>query len=468
MYAALTFSWKLSWRLPWHKTWFYTECGLALRDRRQLPTCIFKRTMFVWIEHPPPPPPPPLLQTNTFITRIGTHGKNDDQEMKVNVLSTWCDTRIWEAIQGLWPVVLLSLALQKGVFLCFRVLRGIDAWVPSAIRSAHYWQRRCEIASRLCRTHRQTHIKYFDFKTPSTMHMIQKQAWPRLFEGLPMSVVCMDLIIPETTVRDRSANGWTSSSVQKCWFSFQTNKLQPPPPLLSNEHRSFEKILVLGDDPVASLQYLCFLFILVSAFVLHLLLCIFFASSFLLVHCFGVFFLVCLLCCWQVSWCFCFLFLSFYQHNHTAFKTGIRVSEEGGGGLEFSICQPKNFFLSFPSLTPIVSDIQYDFSEEKSPKSGKNTGSKCSLMSCLAGYAPPLSVCVVLCTHKRYLATVTLIPGLCFRSRWGGGGASDFTTIERSSQTSIFQESLGPKGSNWCGFNFRSMHPSGDFRAAQS
>ena len=42
---------------------------------------------------------------------------------------------------------------------------------------------------------------------------------------------------------------------------------------------------------------------------------------------------------------------------------------------------------------PIVSDIQYDFNEKKSPKSGKNTGSKCSLALCLAGYAPLLSVC---------------------------------------------------------------------------
>ena len=42
----------------------------------------------------------------------------------------------------------------------------------------------------------------------------------------------------------------------------------------------------------------------------------------------------------------------------------------------------------------------------------------------------------VLCTHKRDFATVTLIP--VDVSIEGGGGVSDFTTIEGRSQTSVF------------------------------
>ena len=62
----------------------------------------------------------------------------------------------------------------------------------------------------------------------------------------------------------------------------------------------------------------------------------------------------------------------------------------------------------------------------------------------------------VLCTHKRDFSTVTLIPGR--RIDRGGGGGSDFTTIEGRSQTSVFfrspldqQEAIGVV--------FRSMHP---------
>ena len=61
----------------------------------------------------------------------------------------------------------------------------------------------------------------------------------------------------------------------------------------------------------------------------------------------------------------------------------------------------------------------------------------------------------VLCTHKRYFATVTLIPGRCFDR---GGGVSDFTTNEGRSQTSVFFRSpLDQKEA--IGVVFRSMHP---------
>ena len=74
-----------------------------------------------------------------------------------------------------------------------------------------------------------------------------------------------------------------------------------------------------------------------------------------------------------------------------------------------------------------------------------------------AGYAPPLSVGTVLCTHKRDIATVTLIQGRCF-DRGGGGGVSDFTTIEGRSQTSVFfRSSLDQKEA--IGVVFRSMDP---------
>ena len=63
----------------------------------------------------------------------------------------------------------------------------------------------------------------------------------------------------------------------------------------------------------------------------------------------------------------------------------------------------------------------------------------------------------VLCTHKRDFATVTLIPGRCF-DRGGGGGVSDFTTIEGRSQTSVFFRSpLDQKEA--IGVVFRSMDP---------
>ena len=122
------------------------------------------------------------------------------------------------------------------------------------------------------------------------------------------------------------------------------------------------------------------------------------------------------------------------------FKTGIRVSEDGewGWGSEIFNLPTKNCFSFLPFSNAHCFSHPVRFQQEKSPKSGKNMGSNCSLASCLAGYASPLSVCTILCTHKRYLATVTLIPGRCFRSRGGGGGVSDFTTIERRSQISVF------------------------------
>ena len=40
----------------------------------------------------------------------------------------------------------------------------------------------------------------------------------------------------------------------------------------------------------------------------------------------------------------------------------------GGGGLKFLNLPTKELFLSFSSLTLIVSDIQYDFNKKKSKK----------------------------------------------------------------------------------------------------
>ena len=123
------------------------------------------------------------------------------------------------------------------------------------------------------------------------------------------------------------------------------------------------------------------------------------------------------------------------------------------------------FFFPCPFLTPIVSDIQYDLNEEKCKKWRKTCG-ECSLASCIAGYAPPLRVSTVLSTHKRDFATVTLIPGGMFPSR-GGGGIGFYNNRGEEPNFSIFPESLGPKGSDWCSFQVDGP-PSGDFRAAQS
>ena len=69
---------------------------------------------------------------------------------------------------------------------------------------------------------------------------------------------------------------------------------------------------------------------------------------------------------------------------------------------------------------------------------------------------PNCSVGTVLCTHKRDIATVTLILGRCFDR--GGGGVSDFTTIEGRSQISVFFRSpLDQKEA--IGVVFRSMDP---------
>ena len=92
----------------------------------------------------------------------------------------------------------------------------------------------------------------------------------------------------------------------------------------------------------------------------------------------------------------------------------------------------------------------------KVPKVAKNMRWKCSLALCIAGYALPLSVGTVLCTHKRDFATVTLIPGRCFDR--GGGGVSDFTATEGRSHTSLFFRSpLDQKEA--IGVVFRSMDP---------
>ena len=110
----------------------------------------------------------------------------------------------------------------------------------------------------------------------------------------------------------------------------------------------------------------------------------------------------------------------------------------------------KELFFTFPSLTSIVSDMQCGFNKKKKTK--KNTRSKCSLAACLAGYAPPLDMCTVLCTHKRDFATVTLIPGRCFRSRGGGGSIEFYNNREEEPDISIFPESLGSNGSDSCSF----------------
>ena len=93
---------------------------------------------------------------------------------------------------------------------------------------------------------------------------------------------------------------------------------------------------------------------------------------------------------------------------------GINVVGGGGGGLKFSICGSKNCFSS-PALVllPLPSFRHPIRSEQgKVQKGAKSMRSgKCSLAPYIAGYAPPLSVGTVLCTHKRDFATVTLIPG---------------------------------------------------------
>ena len=143
-------------------------------------------------------------------------------------------------------------------------------------------------------------------------------------------------------------------------------------------------------------------------------------------------------------------------------EPGIRVSPQrgggggGGGGSEFFNLPTKNCFsfLSFSNIHCFRHPVR--FQPGKSQKNGKNTGSTCSLASCLADYVPQLSGYTVLCTQKRYLATVTLIPGRCFRSR---GRDIGFYNNRGEPDFSIFPGSLGPKGREWCGFQVDAPPP---------
>ena len=109
------------------------------------------------------------------------------------------------------------------------------------------------------------------------------------------------------------------------------------------------------------------------------------------------------------------------------------------------------FFFPCPFLTPIVSDIQYDLNEERCKKWRKTCGESVLSRRASPAICPPLSVGTVLCTHKRDFATVTLIPGRCF-DRGGGGGIGFYNNRGEEPNFSIFPESLGPKGSDWCSF----------------
>ena len=74
------------------------------------------------------------------------------------------------------------------------------------------------------------------------------------------------------------------------------------------------------------------------------------------------------------------------------------------------------------------------------------------------GYAPPLSEGrpTVLCTHKRDIATVTLIPGRCFDRR-GGGGIGFYNNRGRSQTSLFFRSPVDQKEA--IGVVFRSMDP---------
>ena len=128
---------------------------------------------------------------------------------------------------------------------------------------------------------------------------------------------------------------------------------------------------------------------------------------------------------------------------------------EGGGGVSEIFYLPTKELLSFlPFSNANCFRHPVRFQRQKSPKSGKNSLSMCSLASCLTGYAPLSVVLTVLWTQKRFLGTVTLNQGRCFRS----GGVSDFTTIERKSQTSVsFPSPLDQKEA--IGVVFKSMQP---------
>ena len=141
----------------------------------------------------------------------------------------------------------------------------------------------------------------------------------------------------------------------------------------------------------------------------------------------------------------------------------------GGGGVSeiFYLRIKELFFFPCPCLTPIVSDIQTISTSKKCKKWRKTCGESDLPRRASPAMAHHLAW-VLLCTHKRDFATVTLIPGRCFdRGGRGGGGIGFYNNLGEEPSFSIFPESLGPKGSDWCSFQVDGS-PSGDFRAAQS
>ena len=123
----------------------------------------------------------------------------------------------------------------------------------------------------------------------------------------------------------------------------------------------------------------------------------------------------------------------------------------GGGGSEIFYLRIKElFFFPCPCLTPIVSDIQYDLNEEKCKKWRKTCGE-----SALWRRASP-----AMPHHLAWVRYCVLINA--FLLRWplfrvdvsieGGGGIGFYNNRGEEPNFSIFPESRGPKGSDWCSF----------------
>ena len=113
----------------------------------------------------------------------------------------------------------------------------------------------------------------------------------------------------------------------------------------------------------------------------------------------------------------------------------------GRGVWNFLFADQRIVFLSLPLSNSLCFRHPVRSQRGKVQKVAKNMRWKCSLASCIAGYAPPLSVDTVLCTDKRDFATVIRYGGIGFYNNRG-----------EEPNFSIFPESLGPKGSDWCSF----------------
>ena len=142
------------------------------------------------------------------------------------------------------------------------------------------------------------------------------------------------------------------------------------------------------------------------------------------------------------------------------FKIGIRVSEDGG--LKFSICQPRNCFSFLPFSNAHCFRHPVRFNEKKVQKVAKH-GAKVFFRVVPCRLCPTTQRVYSIVYSQTLFSYGDLYSGSMFSIE----GVSDFTTIERRSQTLVVFRVPWTRRKQLVWFSGRCT-PSGDFRAAQS